>query len=642
MTRKTHRPLYRLPFILIVILSLSLLVASVAAQGGLRIAFDRDGDTDQSPEISDVDFPRLNLTFTPLNDSGVPISGLAGGDFTILDGGEPIRDFTVTERMDPNQGISVVLVFDVSGSMRDDIDALRAAAATLFDNVLAAGDESAIITFSTQADGTTVNLADPFPQIVAGREVNFTNDEGMLKNLINGLVINEGDGTPLYDAIYKGARLAREDAANDRRVVIVMTDGVDSDRQGNVEKGSTVYDRNSIIEELRQLNVPVFTVGLGDELDSAFLQRVANTTGGTYQNAPQASDLAGIFTEVAAGLKIKYDLALESRTVSDGGLHNLTVEARTPFGEVSGATQYLANYPIVPWVQGVQAANPRQDFRALDTFESVKGNVTLQPRIVARDDIIGVDYYVNDKLAYTATASPWEFTWDTASLTPNESHALRIEARDVANPPNIGGTTFSLLVEECDLLCRLEESTGINPMYLLAALVALLALFVLFMALRRRKPDVETIESYAPAYGYTPPIAPEPPAAPPAAPLNPTMNMGVSDYAPAGTRPRAKTEVINRPQGPIAYLIDKDTGRQFQIGDQTTIGSGPGNDVVLDDSTVSGQHAKVRLEEGKLALFDLASTNGTEVNGNRVTRQALADGDTVRLGRKTLVVKIIQ
>lgn len=186
----------------------------------------------------------------------------------------------------------------------------------------------------------------------------------MLKNLINGLVINEGDGTPLYDAIYKGARLARKDATNDRRVVIVMTDGVDSDRQGNVEKGSTIYDRNSIIEELRQLNVPVFTVGLGDEIDSAFLQRVANTTGGTYQNAPQGSDLARIFTEVAAGLKIKYDLGLESRTVSDGGLHNLTIEARTPFGDVSGSTQYLANYPIVPWVQGVQAANPRQDFRA--------------------------------------------------------------------------------------------------------------------------------------------------------------------------------------------------------------------------------------------------------------------------------------
>lgn len=639
MTR--NRLSHRLPLILLIFLSLSLFVASVAAQGGLRIGFDRAGETDQSPEINDADFPQLNLTFTPLNDSGVPISGLTGGNFTILDGGEPVKNFTVTEWTDPNQGISVVLVFDVSGSMLDDIDALRAAAATLFDDVLAPGDETAIITFSTQADGTTINLSDPFPQITSGREVNFTNDEGMLKNLINGLVINEGDGTPLYDAIYKGARLARKDATNDRRVVIVMTDGVDSDRQGNVEKGSTIYDRNSIIEELRQLNVPVFTVGLGDEIDSAFLQRVANTTGGTYQNAPQGSDLARIFTEVAAGLKIKYDLGLESRTVSDGGLHNLTIEARTPFGDVSGSTQYLANYPIVPWVQGVQAANPRQDFRALDTFESVKGRVILQPRIVARDDIIGVDYYVNDKLAYTATASPWEFTWDTSNLAPNENHTLRIEARDVANPPNVGGTQFNLLVEECNLLCRLEESTGINPMYLLFVLIALLALFVLFMAMRRRKPAAESFDTYAPAYPYTPPAAPEPPAAPPTKPLSPTINVAASDYAPVEARPRAKTEVINRRQGPIAFLIDKDTGRQFQIDDQTTIGSGPGNDVVLDDSTVSGQHAKVRLEDGKLALFDLASTNGTEVNGNRIAHQVLADGDTVRLGRKTLMVKII-
>ena len=638
-----HRLFHRLVLILVIILSLAALIMPVAAQSDLRIAFDRAGEADQSPEVNDAEFPRLNLTFTPLSDSGVPIGGLTAANITVLDDGTPVDNFSVSERIDPNQGISVVLVLDVSGSMSDDIDALRVAAATLFDNVLTPSDESAIITFSTQADGSTIDLRDPFPQITSGREVNFTNDEGMLKNLVNSLMINEGDGTPLYDAIYKGARLALEDAGNDRRVVIVMTDGVDSDRQGVAERGSTVYDRDDVITELREMNVPVFTVGLGDEIDSAFLQRVANTTGGTYQNAPQASDLARIFSEVAAGLKIKYDLALESSTVSDDGLHNLTIEARTPFGEASSATKYQANYPIVPRVQAVQAANPRQDFRALDTFESVKGSVTLQPRIEARDDIIGVDYYVNDELVYTANASPWEYTWNTSSLTPNENHTLRIEARDVANPPHVGGAEFSLLVEECDLLCRIEESTGINPMYLLIGLIALLVLFALFMFLRRRKPD-EMESTYMPAYPYTAasPAMPEPPPAPPVTtPLNPTVGTQAPGYAPAGNRPRAKTEVLDRRQGPIAFLIDKETGRQFSIGDQTTIGSGPGNDVVLDDSAVSGQHAKLRFEDGKLALYDLGSTNGTEVNGNKVVHHVLADGDTVRLGRKTLVVKII-
>ena len=106
-------------------------------------------------------------------------------------------------------------------------------------------------------------------------------------------------------------------------------------------------------------------------------------------------------------------------------------------------------------------------------------------------------------------------------------------------------------------------------------------------------------------------------------------------------RPRAKTEVLNRAQGPIAFLIDTQTGRQFPLSDGTTIGSGAGNDVILDETTVSGQHAKVKLENGAFALFDLASTNGTTVNGAAITHQVLADGDRVQVGRKVLTFKVV-
>nr|HMT21616.1 VWA domain-containing protein [Promineifilum sp.] len=439
--------------ILLVVILMALCAASialpVAAQSNIRLEFQPTGDGDATARVDDADFPQLRLTTTPMSDSGVPIGGLTTADFTVSENGAPVDDLVVSERVDPNQGISVVLVLDVSGSMVDDIDALRAATATLYDQVLQQTDESAIITFAALEDGRGVNLGDPFPQLLEGRETNFTNDEGLLRNLINGLVINPGDGTPLYDAIYKGARLALADAANSRRVVIVMTDGVDEDRQGTAEAGSLVYDRDNVIEELRELNVPVFTVGLGDEIDSPFLQRVANTTGGTYQNAPTAEALAGIFTEVASQLKVKYDLSFTSRTLSDGGQHTATVEVRTPLGNATEDVTFQAHYPIRPWVQDVQAANPRQEFRSLSNVESVKGRVTLRPTVVARGDIAGVSYYVDDVLVHEADAAPWEFSWNTTELAANENHRLRIDARTATTPANVGLTDFALLVEEC-------------------------------------------------------------------------------------------------------------------------------------------------------------------------------------------------
>ncbi len=53
--------------------------------------------------------------------------------------------------------------------------------------------------------------------------------------------------------------------------------------------------------------------------------------------------------------------------------------------------------------------------------------------------------------------------------------------------------------------------------------------------------------------------------------------------------------------------------------DEATIGSDPGNNVVLDQSHISKRHARIVVKDGKLIIVDLKSTNGTFVNGNRIT-----------------------
>ena len=62
-------------------------------------------------------------------------------------------------------------------------------------------------------------------------------------------------------------------------------------------------------------------------------------------------------------------------------------------------------------------------------------------------------------------------------------------------------------------------------------------------------------------------------------------------------------------------------------------------DIRLPDTGVSRKHVDVQLDGGTVAVEDLGSTNGTLVNGRRVGRQELADGDVIRIGHSVLVYR---
>ena len=70
------------------------------------------------------------------------------------------------------------------------------------------------------------------------------------------------------------------------------------------------------------------------------------------------------------------------------------------------------------------------------------------------------------------------------------------------------------------------------------------------------------------------------------------------------------------------------------------IGRDPGADIFLDNTGVSRQHATIDISSGSLLLRDLASANGTLLNGERVDCSELKDGDVVRVGRFDLEIRV--
>ncbi len=74
--------------------------------------------------------------------------------------------------------------------------------------------------------------------------------------------------------------------------------------------------------------------------------------------------------------------------------------------------------------------------------------------------------------------------------------------------------------------------------------------------------------------------------------------------------------------------------RVVPIGGETvTIGRSGSCDIVIEDPGVSRRHAEIARDGGRFYVTDLGSTNGTYVNGRKVSRQLLADGDLVSFGK---------
>ncbi len=81
-------------------------------------------------------------------------------------------------------------------------------------------------------------------------------------------------------------------------------------------------------------------------------------------------------------------------------------------------------------------------------------------------------------------------------------------------------------------------------------------------------------------------------------------------------------------------------GKVFELRTVLRIGRHPFNEMSLGDPGVSRYHCWILLRDGAHEIEDLASVNGTFVNGERLrTRRLLKTGDTVRIGDTEFVFK---
>ena len=272
---------------------------------------------------SSVDLVRISAVVR--DRKGRFVQDLSVRDFEVLDGGQPrpITDF----RTD-SSGVSVALLFDVSGSMEAGLPSAREAAEHVLSWLDPARDEAAIFTFDTQL-----------------REITpFTTGLNALPASMSSVV--PFGATSLNDAIARTAeRVGTREGR--RRAVVVLTDGNDN---ASRMPPAAVSDVASAID------VPVYIFGVVASIDNPSadmrtpaaehsplagpLADLASKTGGHVFVASTIADRSVAARQIIDELRHQYLLAFESS--GKPGWHSLVVRARDKDLTVRARSGYVA------------------------------------------------------------------------------------------------------------------------------------------------------------------------------------------------------------------------------------------------------------------------------------------------------------
>ncbi len=115
---------------------------------------------------------------------------------------------------------------------------------------------------------------------------------------------------------------------------MLLSDGVDDDGTGKPLSKKTVTD---VLALARQVNVPIYAIGLGTELDEINLKKVATDSGALYLNAADPAELKRLYDSIGKQLAGQYTIYYTSNLPSDGLEHRVQLK----FGAITGTKSFV-------------------------------------------------------------------------------------------------------------------------------------------------------------------------------------------------------------------------------------------------------------------------------------------------------------
>ena len=250
------------------------------------------------------------LHTTVMDDRGKFADGLKQDNFRVFED-KVEQKLSVFKREDIP--VSMGLVIDNSGSMRDKRPRVNAAAITLVE-ASNPSDEAFVVNFN---DDFYLDL-----------DKDFTNSVPELKEALER--IDARGSTALYDAIIGSLDHVKK-GSKDKKVLLVVTDGEDNTSHNSLEK---------TIREIQKTDTVIYTIGLLSEESKRSAKRakraledIAKASGGMSYFPENVSDVKNICEQVAHDIRNQYTLAYyPTNTKRDGTFRSVQVEVIPPRG----------------------------------------------------------------------------------------------------------------------------------------------------------------------------------------------------------------------------------------------------------------------------------------------------------------------
>lgn len=583
------------------------MVIPVRAQNAMKAAIQ----SVQSVPVDGKPAYDVQAVVSVINDSGGPVLGLKLENFTLSEDSQPVDIVSVEQATE--FPIHIVLVMDTSGSMSGAMDAARQAAAN-FISRLGGKDQAALISFN---DHVTITQ-------------DFTNEKARVSDAVNGIYSVANAGTCLYDAAFQAVQTAST-MPSGRRAVLVLTDGKDETRQGSV---CSIHNEEDVIKLATNegIGVPVYTIGLGSNINDLTLNRIASMTGGSYTFASDSSKLEEMFGKISEQLNAQYLI----NYVSTGtpGKHTLSLDVN--YNNFSSQTTRDFILPALPTV--IAITSPAGG-------EQINGEVTITANVLSQGEPIArVVFAVNGENVGEDFSAPYEAVWDAtanSSLKDAELSAIAINqdgaelSRSVVTVKNVSvgdsedQAPESLLENHSSKaelgICGPSISGTMCTIYIAGGGVLFVGLiiggvFYFSRNLKRQKPtSKERQEKYKAAEDMT--------------------IDGFAATMPGGSVKATLTVVASDDPGMIGQVLNIQT---FPVN----LGRSATNDLVFPkDSPVSRQHAIIDLSGKSMLIREMISYEGgstkrpaygTYVNENSIGDNGviLHSGDEIRLGTR--------
>ena len=298
-----------------------------------------------SDDLNEGDVIRVDSQLVSLNISVIDrgtnrgLLGLGQSDFKLFEDGAEQR---IVQFESSSAPFDLVLLIDLSGSTRDVVKLIRAAAIRFVEAARPA-DRIGVITFAGEA------------KVIS----QLTADRDLLRQRIETIDTARGD-TKLYDATnFAMAELLKESKKSRRTAIVLMSDGLDGTIPGVSGQQGSRSTYQETLRNIQEFDGVLYTLWLNTEyqamspLDTqpeAFdaghdrMKEMADAGGGVFYEVEKLTDLAGAYEQVVADLGTMYSLAYRpTNNTRDGKWRSIRIGVSRTNAVPRGKRGYYAN-----------------------------------------------------------------------------------------------------------------------------------------------------------------------------------------------------------------------------------------------------------------------------------------------------------